>query len=106
MPPIPLIVVVIFISPVVLINKVNAALFVIGVVLILIAVVASFSILAAVEDVKPPVNVVANAPLNCLKAPFTTDDSENPVPLILMSSGIVNALAPLNSIAAGLDTVV
>ncbi len=105
-PPAPLIVVVILISPVVLIPKVNNAVFVICVVLILIAVVASFSILDAEDDVIPPVNVVADANAICLKAPLTADDSENPVPLILISSGIVNALDPLNSIAAGLDTVV
>ena len=67
---------------------------------------ASLFTLDAEDEVIPPVKVVANAPLICLNAPFITDASENPVPLILISSGIVNALAPLNSIAAGLDTVV
>ena len=50
------------------------------------------------------VNVVAAAPLICLNAPLAVV-STNPVPLILMSSGIVKDDVPLNSIAAGLDTV-
>jgi len=95
----------ILISPVVLIPKVIKFELVICVVLIVIEVVASLFILAAEDDVIPPVKVVAKAPLICLNAPLAVD-STNPNPLILISSGIVNALAPLNSNAAGLDTIV
>jgi hypothetical protein len=105
-PPAPEITLVIMTSPVLFTPTVNKAVFIIFVVFIDTCVVASLLILAAEATVMPPVKVVANAPLICLKAPFATDASENPVPLILKSSGIVNPLAPLNSIAAGLDTVV
>ena len=68
-------------------------------------VVASLLILAAEATVMPPVNVVADAKAICLKAPFA-DVSVKPKPFITNGSVMVNALAPLNSIAAVLDTVV
>ena len=67
---------------------------------VFVPTVISVLIVDAVSAVIPPVKVVAAAPLISLIAPVLL----GPLPFNLKTSGMVNALAPLISIAAPVPT--
>ena len=102
-PPFPVITLEILTSPVLVTPTVNKLVLVIPPVLIVSKDVASLFNLEEVVEVNPPIKVVAAAVLICLSAPLILP---TPNPLILISSGTINAVAPFNSKEAKLVTVV